>query len=167
MAEPQANDQVQTATEQAPLLSIRDLRLSYRTERGDVRAVDGMDLDIYPNEAIVLLGESGCGKTSMTKALLRMLPRNVGRFDGEVWLDGRDLMKLSDEAFRREVRWVQISMVMQAAMNAMNPVVRVGDQVAEPLRVHKKFSKAQAYGESRRDFPFGWSADRFFEPLPF
>jgi oligopeptide/dipeptide ABC transporter ATP-binding protein len=151
----------------APLLRIENLVLHYRTTRGVVRAVDGIDLDIAAGEAIVVLGESGCGKSSLTKALLRMLPRNVAEYSGSVWFEGRDIMRLDDEAFRREVRWVGISMVMQAAMNALNPVIRVGEQVAEPLRVHRGWSRSRALDKAAEVFGLvGLPAD-FLARYPF
>jgi oligopeptide/dipeptide ABC transporter ATP-binding protein len=150
-----------------PLLRIEGLHLHYRTERGSVRAVDGIDFEMRRNEAIVILGESGCGKTSMTKALLRMLPRNVDRYSGRVLLNGVDIMALDEERFRREVRWLKISMVMQAAMNALNPVVRVGDQVGEPLRTHLGWSKARARERAAEAFRLvGLPAD-FLNRYPF
>ncbi len=157
----------QTDTEAAPLLRVEGLRLHYRTTRGVVRAVDGIDFEVRRNEALVVLGESGCGKTSLTKALLRMLPRNVAEYGGQVWINGRDTMALDDETFRHEVRWVQISMVMQAAMNALNPVVRVGEQVAEPLRTHRNWSKARARERAADTFRLvGLPAD-FLDRYPF
>jgi len=150
-----------------PLLRVENLVLHYRTTRGVVRAVDGIDLAIAPGEAIVILGESGCGKSSLTKALLRMLPRNVAEFSGSVWFEGQDIMRLSDEAFRREVRWVRISMVMQAAMNALNPVVRVGEQVAEPLRVHLRWSKAKAMEKAAETFSLVGLPTDFLGRYPF
>ena len=149
------------------LLRAENLTLHYQTRNGIVRAVDGMDFEIHRNEAIVVLGESGCGKTSLTKALLRLLPRNVNRYSGKVWFGGEDVMTYTEEKFRRNVRWVKISMVMQTAMNAMNPVVRVGDQVAEPLRVHRGVSKEQAMERVQQVFKMvGVSAD-FLQRYPF
>jgi len=118
------------------LLKVEDLLLYFKTTKGVVQAVDSVSFDLGKNEAMALIGESGCGKSSLARALLRLLPRNVHTYSGRVFLNGTDVMGLSEEAFRREVRWVKISMVAQAAMNALNPVVKVGDQVAEPLQVH-------------------------------
>ena len=150
-----------------PLLRVEGLRLHYRTSRGVVRAVDGVEFDVHRGEAIVLLGESGCGKTSLSKALMRILPRNVHEYSGRVVLDGTNVTAFDEERFRREVRWVRISMVMQAAMNALNPVVRVGEQVAEPLRVHRHWSKQRALERAAEVFGLvGISAD-FLQRYPF
>lgn len=126
------------------LLKVENLRLSYQTERGIVTAVDGLNFDIHRQEALVVLGESGCGKSSLAKALLRVLPRNVHHYSGRVLLNGVDLMALDAEDFRRDIQWQRISLVMQASMNALNPVVRVGEQVAEPLWVHRGQSRQKA-----------------------
>jgi oligopeptide/dipeptide ABC transporter ATP-binding protein len=83
---------------------------------------------------------------------LRLLPANVGTYDGEVWLQDQDIMTLSDESFRQEIRWKRISMVPQAAMNALNPVMRIGDQVAEPVMVHLGLSKKEALAQALRMF---------------
>jgi len=134
------------------VLKVRNLRLHFVTRRGIVQAVDGVDFDLKRNEATVIIGESGCGKSSLAKAILRLLPRNVGLYDGEVWLDGENIMTLTDEEFRREVRWKRISMVPQAAMNALNPVVRIGDQVAEPGMVHMGMDRNEAMQSAVRMF---------------
>lgn len=134
------------------LLHVKDLLLHFRTTKGVVQAVDSVDLELGFNEAIVILGESGCGKTSLARAILRLLPRNVHAYSGQVYLDGSELMALDDEAFRRNVRWVQMSMVPQAAMNALNPVLRVGDQVAEPMMVHHSVKKETALDQARKMF---------------
>lgn len=121
---------------QKQLLRIKELRLHFRTTRGVVQAVDGVDFELPRNKATVVIGESGCGKSSLAKAILRLLPRNVHTYSGHVYLDDLDIMTLDDEEFRQDIRWSRISMVPQAAMNALNPVMKVGEQVAEPAMVH-------------------------------
>jgi oligopeptide/dipeptide ABC transporter ATP-binding protein len=115
--------------------------LHFATQRGPVQAVDGVNFQLDYNKAVVILGESGCGKSSLAKAILRLLPRNVRTYSGEVKVAGKDVMPLSEEEFRQNVRWVAISMVPQAAMNALNPVLRVGDQVSEPAMIHLGMKK--------------------------
>ena len=134
------------------LLRVENLRLHFRAAQGVVQAVDGVDLELGHNEAIVILGESGCGKTSLAKAILRLLPRNVETYSGKVFLNGLETMGLDDEQYRRDVRWVKIAMVPQAAMNSLNPVLRVGEQVAEPMMVHYGVDKEQALAQARRMF---------------
>lgn len=126
------------------LLQIKDLQLYFRASGGVVQAVDHVDLDLGYNDAIVILGESGCGKTSLARAILRLLPRNVETYGGRIHMNGTELMELGDEEFRRQIRWVRMSMVPQAAMNALNPVLKVGDQVAEPLIVHAGITRENA-----------------------
>lgn len=118
------------------LLSAEDLRLYFRTLKGPVQAVDGVDLTLRRGRTVVVVGESGCGKSSLARAILRLLPRNVHTYSGRVRLNGLDVMSLPEEQFRKEIRWVRLALVPQAAMNSLNPVVRVGDQVAEPLLIH-------------------------------
>ncbi len=125
---------MQTATE--TLLKVEALKLYFRTTKGVVQAVDGVDFEVGRARSVVVVGESGCGKSSLAKAILRLLPRNVHTYSGHIYMDGTDLMSLSDEEFRRKVRWVKISYVAQGAMNSLNPVIKVGDQVAEALLIH-------------------------------
>lgn len=139
-------------TEKKELLLVKGLQLHFRSTRGIVQAVDGIDFELPRNQATVVIGESGCGKTSLAKAILRLLPRNVHKYEGEVFLHDQDIMKLDDEPFRREIRWNKISMVPQAAMNALNPVMRIGEQVAEPAMIHLGLSKKEALQEALRMF---------------
>ncbi|MFO7636020.1 MAG: ABC transporter ATP-binding protein [Clostridia bacterium] len=115
------------------LLKVENLNLHFKVRVGDVRAVDNVSFELYENEAIVILGESGCGKSSLTKAILRLLPRNVKTYNGKVYLKDIDTMAMDDEKFRIDIRWNRFSMVPQAAMTSLNPVLKVGKQVAEPL----------------------------------
>jgi peptide/nickel transport system ATP-binding protein len=126
------------------LLSVRNLVLHYRTRKGPVRAVDGLTFDLERGQTFALVGESGSGKTSTASALLRMLPRNVAEYSGQVELDGTNVMELDDESFRTQVRWRRISIVFQGAMNALSPMIPVGQQVAEPLMIHLDAEKDEA-----------------------
>jgi len=131
---------------QTQLLHIENLKLYFATQKGTVQAVDDVNFDLDFNRAVVILGESGCGKTSLSKAILRLLPSNVESYNGSVELQGVDVMAYSEDEFRQNVRWVGMSLVPQAAMNSLNPVIRVGDQVAEPAIIHLGLSKADALG---------------------
>ena len=139
-------------SENGMLLDVKDLELHFKTTKGVVRAVDQVDFRLHRDQAVVVVGESGCGKTSLARGILRLLPRNVHKYTGQVLLDGENVMELSDERYRREVRWVRMSMVPQAAMNALNPVLKVGDQVAEPSIVHHGVSKEAALTQAKRMF---------------
>ena len=127
-----------------PILDVKDLRLYYATRAGPVRAVDRVSFQVEKGETLALVGESGCGKTSIGISILRVLPRNVHTYDGHVVVEGEDVMKLSDGEFRRRIRWRKISMVFQGAMNALNPVIQVGFQAAEPLMLHEGLEKEEA-----------------------
>jgi oligopeptide/dipeptide ABC transporter ATP-binding protein len=134
------------------LLRVEDLKLYFRTTQGVVQAVDGVDFNLTYNRAVVVVGESGCGKTSLAKAILRLLPKNIDTFSGHVYLNGTDVMAYDEEEFRQNVRWIKMSLVPQAAMNALNPVIRVGDQVAEPAMIHLGVKQDEAMDMARKMF---------------
>ena len=137
---------------EGPLLKLENLVLHFRTSKGPVKAVDGVNFDLKHNEAVVVVGESGCGKSSLAKAILRLLPRNVDKYSGKVLLNGNDIMAYSEEEFRKNVRWNMISMVPQAAMNALNPVLRIGDQIVEPFIIHTGLSQKEALTQAKKMF---------------
>ena len=126
------------------LLEVRDLKMYYKTLRGHVKAVDSVSFDIERGKALGIAGESGCGKTSMATAVLRLLPSNGKIHGGSINLDGVDIVKMDDEEFRESIRWKKISMVFQGAMNALNPVHRVGDQIVEAILAHEDVPHAEA-----------------------
>jgi peptide/nickel transport system ATP-binding protein len=115
-------------------LSIRGLSVTYRTSSGDVPAVRGVDLDIDRGEVLGLAGESGCGKSTIAGAILRLLPRRTV-VEGQILLDGEDVLQMSPRKLRA-VRWAGASIVFQGAMHALNPVKRVGEQIAEAVETH-------------------------------
>jgi peptide/nickel transport system ATP-binding protein len=149
------------------LLHVENLVLHFKTAHGPVQAVDGVNFDLDSNRAVVILGESGCGKSSLAKAILRLLPRNVDKYSGEVYLDGQNVMALDEEEFRHNVRWVGMSLVPQAAMNALNPVLRVGEQVAEPAMIHLGVTKSQALEQAKRMFQHVGVPEDFLSRYPF
>ena len=154
-------------TQNHKILRIEDLVLYFKTTHGPVQAVDGVNFELASNRAVVILGEFGCGKTSLAKAILRLLPRNAGTYSGHVYLDGKDVMLLSEEEFRQNVRWAAISMVPQAAMNALNPVIRVGEQVAEPASVHLGVDKKEALSLVKKMFQYVGVPEDFISRYPF
>lgn len=131
------------------LLRVEDLVMHYRTSAGTVQAVDGITFEIGSKQALAIIGESGCGKSSLVRSILRLLPRNVATYKGKVFINGTDVMQFNEERFRREVRWIQVSFVPQAAMNSLNPVLKIGEQVAEPLLSHGLMSKDEAITRTR------------------
>jgi oligopeptide/dipeptide ABC transporter ATP-binding protein len=116
----------------APLLVVEDLKTYFKLESGMVHAVDGVSFRLDHGEALGIAGESGCGKTTTALSLVRILPSNAVTVEGSIKLMGIDLVKKSENALRR-YRWREISIVFQGAMNALNPVIRVRDQIAEPI----------------------------------
>lgn len=149
------------------LLRIEKLVLYFNTLQGPVQAVDEVDFILDANRAVVVLGESGCGKSSLAKAILRLLPRNAGTYSGHIYLKGSDIMSLEDDEFRQNIRWASISMVPQAAMNALNPVMRVGDQVAEPAIVHLGVDKTAALSLAKKMFQHVGVPEDFISRYPF
>jgi peptide/nickel transport system ATP-binding protein len=119
----------------ASLLRVRGLRVHIGAGDAAVRAVDGLDLDIFPGETFALLGESGCGKSMTGLSLMRLLPPGARVLRGEVLLDGTDLLALTEERMRRE-RGGRIGMIFQEPMTSLNPVMTIGDQIAEAVRLH-------------------------------
>jgi oligopeptide transport system ATP-binding protein len=129
----------------SPLLSVRDLSVSFRGPRGTVRAVQSLSFDLQAGETLAIVGESGSGKSVTALSLLRLIPDPPGRIDsGEVLFDGRDLLKLKDEEIRA-IRGDRIAMIFQEPMSSLNPVLTVGMQVAEPIQLHRNASWASAY----------------------
>jgi peptide/nickel transport system ATP-binding protein len=125
-----------------PLLQVRDLTVDFRTEDGNVSAVDGLSFDARAGELLAVVGESGCGKSVAAMALSGLLPRNA-KVTGSVRLDGAELVGASD-ATLRSVRGKDIAYIFQEPMTSLNPVFTVGRQVAEVLRVHEGMSRAQS-----------------------
>ncbi|MBL3592668.1 MAG: ABC transporter ATP-binding protein [Synergistaceae bacterium] len=126
------------------LLEIKGLKTCFDTDRGVVRAVDGVSFSVGPGRTLGVVGESGCGKSVTALSILRLLPRPVGRIAaGSVRLQGRELLHLS-EGEMRSVRGNEISMIFQEPMTSLNPVYTIGDQIAEPLMLHQKLNRRQA-----------------------
>jgi peptide/nickel transport system ATP-binding protein len=118
------------------VLKIDDLVMHYSTREGEVYAVDNVSFSMERGEALGLVGESGCGKTSLATTLLRLLPDNALVKNGHIYLNSTDLLALKEEEMRK-FRWRHVSMVFQAAMNSLNPVFKVGDQIIEAMENHK------------------------------
>ena len=124
------------------LLSTRELTVTYQTQGGPVPAVRGVDLEIDRGEVVGLAGESGCGKSSIAGAILRLHPKTA-RIGGTILLDGKDVLELPPSKLRA-LRWTGASIVFQGAMHAMNPVQRIGAQIAEAITTHRQADEREA-----------------------
>ena len=128
-----------------PLLRIENLHVSFFTLRGVVRAVRGLDLEINAGETVALVGESGCGKSVSAHSITGLLPKPPAKVEqGTIHFDGQDLLKLSDREMRA-LRGDRISMIFQEPMTSLNPVFKIGDQIADVFHVHHKINKRQAH----------------------
>jgi len=134
----------------SPLLEIRNLGVHYITARGARvnRAVDEVSLSLDAGETLGIVGESGSGKTTLALSLLRLLPTAARIVSGEVIFEGRDLLTLSDKEMRK-VRGQRIAMILQDPLASLNPLFTIGNQVAEPLRVHEHASRKSAWARAR------------------
>ena len=126
-----------------PLLEVKDLKVYFSTPDGDVRAVDGVTFSLDEGESLGLAGESGCGKTTAALSIMHLLPKNGRIVSGAIDYQGYDLTKIP-EAQLRSIRWQHISIIFQGAMNALNPVKRIGAQIAEPIILHEKVDEEVA-----------------------
>lgn len=125
------------------LLEVKDLKTYFHIKDGVVKAVDGVSFTLDEGEAIGLVGESGCGKTTTALSIMKLLPTE-GRIEGgEILFNGVNLVDKSDEEIRKK-RWKDISLIFQGAMNAFNPVIRVGEQIIEAIRIHEDVSYEEA-----------------------
>jgi oligopeptide/dipeptide ABC transporter ATP-binding protein len=128
----------------ASLLSVKGLRTSFFTSDGEVRAVDGVTFDIEQSRTVGLVGESGCGKSVTALSIVQLLSKDTGRIvGGSIELNGRNLATLREEEMRR-IRGNEISMIFQEPMTSLNPVMTVGDQIAETVRLHQGAGRSQA-----------------------
>ena len=125
-----------------PLLSVTDLQVGFATERGLLRAVDGVSFDLAEGQTLGIVGESGSGKSVTAKTLMNLLP-SYARVEGSVMFDGRDVRAMAAER-ERHFWGVEMTMVFQDPMTSLNPVKKVGEQIAESLRVHLKRSRREA-----------------------
>jgi peptide/nickel transport system ATP-binding protein len=132
-----------TRQREAALLELRELVVEYGVGPRSARAVDGVDLVIHEGEVLGLAGESGCGKTTIANAVLQILRPPARITGGSITFEGEEILGKSAEQLRR-YRWRNVSMVLQSAMNALNPVMRVGDQFVDMMQAHERISKQRA-----------------------
>jgi oligopeptide/dipeptide ABC transporter ATP-binding protein len=123
------------------ILQVRDLKTHFETRNGTVKAVDGVSVEVNAGDTLGIVGESGCGKTVLALSIMRLIPEPPGRIvSGTIHFDGTDILGLNNEEMRK-LRGREISMIFQEPMNSLNPVLKVGDQVAEAIRLHQGLSK--------------------------
>ena len=131
--------------DEAPLLAVDDLRTHFFTRRGVVKAVDGVSFAVAAGETLAIVGESGCGKSVTALSLMRLVPDPPGRIvGGTVKLGEVDLLALDEEAMR-DVRGKDVAMIFQEPMTSLNPVMRIGDQITEAVRLHQAMTRKQAW----------------------
>jgi peptide/nickel transport system ATP-binding protein len=125
-------------------LEVKNLKLYYYTSKGVIRGVDDVSFSLGPGETLGVVGESGCGKTTLGTALLNM-PTPPGKIvGGEILLDGEDILKLTENDLRKKIRWEKISMVFQGAMNCLTPVYNIRKQMMETIQFHREMEKKEA-----------------------
>lgn len=125
------------------LLEIKNLMTVFDTARGRIKAVDGVSLSLNSGETLGIVGESGCGKTMLALSIMRLIPANGRIINGEIFFLGQDLLKKSDEEMRA-MRGSEIAMIFQEPMTSLNPVFRVGEQIAEAIRLHQQLPAKEA-----------------------
>src|SRR5712692_8818510 len=130
------------------VLDVRDLSVSYHTAAGPVRAVNGVSFFLRRGERLGLVGESGSGKTTTALSLMRLLQESAVIEGGEVLLDGVDLLRLSEEGMRL-ARFADISLIPQGAMNSLNPMLKVGDQLRDTIRAHRQVANSRVTTDAR------------------
>ncbi|WP_313756038.1 ABC transporter ATP-binding protein [Tissierella sp.] len=130
-------------------LNIKDLHIHYITEEGTVNAVNGINIDLKKGETLGLVGETGAGKTTTALGILRLVPNPPGKImDGEIFLEGQNILELSEEEMRM-IRGNKVSMIFQDPMTALNPVMTVGEQIAEVIEIHENLSTKEAEEKSK------------------
>ena len=135
--------QLSQAAATTPLLEVRDLHVQFETSRGRVRAVEGITYTVNRGEIVAVVGESGCGKSVSALAIMRLLAKTGRVTQGQILFEGQNLLDLSEEEMR-EKRGRDISMIFQEPMTSLNPVLSIGEQVMEPLKIHLRMTDEQA-----------------------
>lgn len=126
----------ETKQNRPPVLKVRDLKVYYETPKGDVLAVDGVNFDLFEGETLGLVGESGCGKSTAAMGILQLVTPPGRIVDGEVELEGHNLLGMSEQALR-SMRWIKLALIPQGAMNSLNPTMKVSAQIRDVIVAHE------------------------------
>lgn len=130
------------------IVEVKNLELSFHTFAGEVKAIQGVNFEVFKGETLAIVGESGSGKSVTTKSIMRLLPKSSTEYkNGEILFDGKDLLKISEKEMQK-VRGKDISMIFQDPMTSLNPTMTIGNQIMEPLFKHQKLGKADAWKKS-------------------
>ncbi len=148
-------------------LTVKNLVMYYRTLKGEVKAVDDVSFSLLRGETVAVIGESGCGKSSLAKSIIRLLPRNVSTYKGVILFNDLNLIELDEEVFTRDIRWVKITYVPQAALNSLNPVIKIGDQMVEPLILRQKMDRREALDKAAKTLRRVGISENFIHHYPF
>jgi len=132
------------------LLRVENLKTYFEIMRGYVKAVDDVSFKIEKGDAFGLAGESGCGKTTTALSILKLLPPNGRIISGKILFEGKNLIEIPEEEWRKNYRWKKISVIFQGAMNSLNPIMNVGNQIAEAILLHEKITKEEALERAKK-----------------
>ncbi|ACI19195.1 ABC transporter ATP-binding protein [Dictyoglomus thermophilum] len=149
------------------VLKLNNFTVVYKTQKGPLEAVRNVSFELKEGETLAIVGESGCGKSSLARGILRLFPRNLEKATGEIYINGTEVLSLKEEEFRKNIRWSKISMVFQGAMNSLNPILKIVHQVAEPLIVHFGMEKFSAYQRAKEILSLVGIPESFAERYPF
>ena len=133
--------------DESNILEVKDLLTTFRTERGLMKAVDGVSFQVKKGEILGVVGESGCGKSVTSQSIMRLYDeKRTARYSGEILLNGDNLLKKTEKEMR-EIRGRDVAMVFQDALSSLNPVIKIGEQIMEPLRIYQYSREAQALAQ--------------------
>lgn len=149
-----------------PILEVEKLNVGYQTKDGEIHAVQDVSFKVFSNEVFGIAGESGCGKSTLIKAIMRLLPEN-GKMDAHsIKYKDQKIDRMSENIFRNEVLWAQISLVPQSAMNSLNPVYKVGEQIVEAIQAHTSQGKKEARERVEELFDVVGLQSEFMDSFP-
>ena len=147
-------------------LQVKDLQLHYLTSKGAVRALDNVTFDLYEGETLGVVGESGCGKTSLGTSLLRM-PSPPGKIvGGDIIIDGKSILDVSEKELRRNIRWERIAMIFQGAMNCLTPAYTIRKQMVETLNYHREMTEEEAEERMKKYINLVGLSDEILDRFP-